>query len=132
MRGKTVVLGLAVVAAASPARAETWRNASSALGATAYIDTDSFQRAGDKVTFWREIRWPEVRTLDGGVRFDRIAAHYEADCRAMTMRSLHLRISLGSEVIASAPDTGAVEQPPEGTAGRTDLLAVCRGEWPRQ
>ena len=122
-------LGIALLAA--PAAAENWRASSAGMGAIAYIDVDSIQRSGEQVTFWREVRWPEVKTFEDGTSYDRIAALYEADCNAMTLRSLHLRVSLGGEVIGSVEDTGEVEQATPGSTAETDLRSACFGEWPQ-
>jgi hypothetical protein len=130
MKASALALGIAVLAAAAPAQAETWRSSSSGMGAVAYIDTDSIRRDGDRVSFWREVRWPEARTLDSGGRFDRIAARYEGDCRAMTLRPIEIRAKLAGEIVFSGDSTAEVETPPPGTNGHTDLRAACFGDWP--
>jgi len=130
MTARALGLAVAILAAAGPAGAETWRSASSGLGATAYIDTDSIRRDGDRISFWRELRWREVRALDSGRRFDRLAALYEGDCRAMTLRPIEIRARLGETVVLSGRSGGEVENPPPGTNGHTDLRAACFGDWP--
>jgi hypothetical protein len=123
----TVVTGLA----ASPALAENWRASSNAQGIVAYIDLDSTKRKGDRVTFWRELRFPEVRSLSFNVRYDRMAALYEADCKAMSFRSMKLRVSLGGEVVFKheGKDEPEVAQP--GSTAETDLRSVCLNDWPK-
>jgi hypothetical protein len=100
------------------------------MGAAAFIDTDSIRREGDRVSFWREVRWPEPRALEGGGRFDRIAALYEGDCRAMTMRTMEVRAKLAGEIVYSGRASGEVESPAPGTNGHVDLRAACFGDWP--
>ena len=69
-KGSIVVLAAAL--AASPAQAQNWRASSKAAGASAFIDTGSIRRDGDRVTFLREVRFAEPRTLQGEVLFDRL------------------------------------------------------------
>ena len=123
-------LSAVAVAMASPAAAETWRASSRAEGATAYIDVDSIRREGDRVSFWREVRWPEIRSLDGGLRFDRIAALYDGDCRAMTLRSTAIRAKLGQEVVLAGDEPGEVETASPGSTAAVDLRSACFGDWP--
>ena len=125
-------IAIAMLAAATPAAAENWR-ASSSTGpdAAAFIDTDSIRRSGDRVTFWREVRWAEPRTLPGGTRFDRVATHYEADCRAMTLQSMRMRALMGADAIFDDSERGEIERITEGTTAHTDLRAACFDEWSR-
>lgn len=116
---------------ASPAAAETWRASSSTDEAAGFIDVESIRREGDRASFWREIRWPEVRSMSDGRRYDRIAAHYEADCRGRTLQLTAFRTKLGAEVVLSHDGRGEVEAVTPGTAADTDLRAACFDEWPR-
>ncbi|HEX8192156.1 MAG TPA: surface-adhesin E family protein [Allosphingosinicella sp.] len=125
-------LGLLLLLAPAPAVAETWRAASGANGARAYIDVDSITRDGDRVFFLREVRWPEPMTLQGGLRIDRILARYEGDCRANTLRALSLTAKLGAAVIASNDKPDEIERAEPGTAGGDDLRSACFNEWPRE
>lgn len=115
---------------ASPAAAETWRASSKGQGAAAYIDTDSIQRSGDEVRFRRELRWDEPRTFENGTRFDRIAALYVADCRAMTLRAINMSAALGDKVLFSGDSNEAAEKAAPGTTAETDLRSACFNQWP--
>lgn len=117
--------------AATPAVAENWRASSSNGEAAAFIDTDSVRRDREKVTFWREVRWTQPRIVEGGVRFDRVATHYEADCRAMTLQSLRMRASFGAEVVLDHTERAEIEHTAPGSTAHTDLRAACFDEWPR-
>lgn len=131
MRGPVLILSLSALAAASPVAAENWRRSSQANGAVAYIDADNVQRDGDRVTFWRELRWGEVRTLQGGLRYDRILALYEGDCRAMRLRAVEFRAKL-AEVVVAASDEGdaAFTDAVPGTTAETDMRSACFDDWP--
>lgn len=129
MTGAKIAVAVAALAAA-PAAAESWRLSSGDGEARAYIDTDSLRREGDRVTFWREVRWPEVRSLDSGLRFDRIAALYEGDCRAMTLRSLRISARLQAAEVYAAEDEGETEPALPGSNAEGDLRSACFGDWP--
>ena len=131
MRGKATIPILAAALAASPAAAENWRAASKTDGASAFIDTASIRRDGDRVTFVREVRYDALQDLDGDTSYDRLRARWEADCRAMTLQSLDLSARLGEKVIFSAEsERGDLERPEAGTNGEATLHAVCRDQWP--
>jgi hypothetical protein len=130
MIGRISALAMAMALAAAPAAAETWRASSRAEGAVAFIDVDSIRREGDRVSFWREVRWPEVRSLDDGLRFDRIQARYEADCRAMTLRTMAIRAKLDQQVVLAADEAGEVETASPGSTAEIDLRSACFGDWP--
>ena len=127
MKLRLIALSLAVLA--SPAFAENWRASSSADGATAFIDVESIRRDGDRVTFWREVRWPEVRSLGDGTRFDRVANHYEADCRAMRFRSVALQARLETEVVLAFEHEEEYDEAHSGSTIEADLRAVCFDTW---
>ena len=114
----------------SPALSETWRKSSSADDVAGYVDTDSIRRKGDETRFWRELRWPEPRSLKSGLVYDRMAALYVADCRAMTFRSLRMRIKLGDRVLFAAKDDEAVQAVLPGTVAYSDLRSACFDNWP--
>lgn len=126
----TLPLLLAALAAAAPAHAESWRLSSRSGAASAYIDADSIRRDGDRVTFVREVRWPEPRTLQGDKRFDRMRAVYEAGCKAMTLQSLAIEARLGDAVLLSAGERGKLETVQPGSTAAADLAAACHGRWP--
>lgn len=131
MRAGITIAGVIVaLAAASAAQAENWRASSQSQEAKAYIDADSIRRDGDRVLFWREVRWPNPRSLGDGSRFDRMAAFYDGNCRAMTLQSKALRVKLGDRIILSADEAGEMESAEPGTTAETDLRSVCFGEWP--
>lgn len=131
MIGKTVAAAASALLALSAAQAESWRASSTAMGATAYIDTDSIRREGDQVRYWREIRWPGVRTLETGTRYDRLMNLNQANCATKKVRSLEVRLKLGDKVVVSDFTPGEVEAVKPGTTLETDLRAVCSGEWPK-
>lgn len=116
--------------AASPALAENWRASSHGQGIVAYIDVDSIKKKGDRVTFWRELRFPDVRSLSFNVRYDRMAALYQADCKAMTLRSTKIRVSLGDQVAFKHGGKGELEVAGPGTTAEIDLRSVCLNDWP--
>ena len=130
MAGKLLILLAAAVSAPSLAQGENWRSSSAAMGGVAYIDTASIRRNGNEVHFWREVRWPEVQTLAGGERYDRIRALYHGSCTAMTLRSLHVIARLQDRIVISGPDRGAVENASAGSTAASDLRAACFQEWP--
>ena len=130
MAFKLVAIGLVALAGSAAAPAESWRAGSSGLGATAYIDTDSIRREGDLVHFRREVRWPEVRSFGDGTRYDRLLSHYQGDCRAMTLRSLAIRVKLGDSVVLSVDEADEIETASPGSTAEVDLRAACFGEWP--
>jgi protein tyrosine/serine phosphatase len=130
MRAIAWALGVSLLLFASAAMAENWRASSEAQGAIAYIDTESIQRSGDEVQFWRELRWPEVRELENGLRYDRMAALYLGDCRAMTLRAVKLRVNLGEKVLYAGDQEGAVEKAKPGTTAEIDLRSACFDQWP--
>ncbi|MEA3015586.1 MAG: hypothetical protein QOI38_308 [Sphingomonadales bacterium] len=132
MIGRNLVLALGCLTAAAPATAENWRASSSDGTAAAFIDTDTIRRDGDRVSFWRELRWPEVRMLGGRLRYNRLLAHYEGDCRAMTLRSISVRAKLDDEVVLSGDGSGEIEQARRGSTAEVDLRSACFGEWPEQ
>ena len=128
MRTKVLAAALALFPAA--AAAENWRASSGDAEARAYIDTDSIRRDGQRVSFWRELRWPEVRTLRDGTRYNRLGSLYEADCAAMTLRSLTVRANLDENVVLSGEGSRELEQARPGTTAEIDLRSVCFGQWP--
>lgn len=117
--------------AASPALAENWRASSHGQGIVAYIDVDSIKKKGDRVTFWRELRFPEVRSLSFNVRYDKMAAFYEADCKAMTLRSLKIRVSLGEEVVFRNDSKDDPQAALPGSTAEIDLRSACHNDWPK-
>jgi len=117
--------------AASPASAETWRRSSDGQGIVAYIDVDSIKRKGERVTFWRELRFPEVRSLNFNVRYDKMAALYEADCKARTLRSLKIRVRLGEEVVFRSDSKDSPQAALPGSTAETDLRSACHDDWPK-
>lgn len=121
------ILALVPVGTAS---AENWRSSSRDSQATAYIDVDSIRRDGNRVSFWRELRWPQIRSLGDGRRFNRLGSLYEEDCAAMTLRSITIRASLDERVILTGEGSRELEQARPGTTAATDLRSVCFGEWP--
>jgi hypothetical protein len=129
-----VRFGIAIAAcalvAASSVQAETWRASSANDGARGYIDTDSIVREGERVRFWREVRWPKPRTLDDGIVFDRLAALYEADCGGNTLRTLRIRAGLGERTWSEGQADGTTETVQPGSTGYIDLRSACFGEWP--
>ena len=130
MRIGLLTFTIAVGLAASPAFAETWRASSRAPGAVAYIDVDSIERKGDRVIFWREVRWAETRSLSFNVRYDRMAAHYEGDCKAMTLRSLKIRVALGDKIVLRDDARDEPQAVVPGSNGEIDLRAACLDQWP--
>jgi hypothetical protein len=130
MIGRSSAVAALMVLLPAPAAAETWRASSRAEGAVAFIDVDSIRREGDRVSFWREVRWPEARALDGGLRFDRIGARYEGDCRTMTLRSMAIRAKLDQQVVLASEEAGDVETAEPGSTAEIDLRSACFGEWP--
>lgn len=112
------------------AQQQTWREASSSGDRTAFIDTASIQREGDKVRFWREVRSSAPMRFDSGESYDRLGAHMEVDCRARTLVNLEVYAKLGDQVIASGAGGGGVEAVAEGSTADTDLRAACFNEWP--
>lgn len=132
MRGTILALGFSLALLGSAAQSQNWRASSSGQGAVAYIDAASIQRTGDKVRFWRELRWPEARTLSDGVRYDRMAAYYEADCPKMTLRSVKLRVGLGDQVLLALEEPGELETVTPGSNAEVDLRSACFDDWPKQ
>lgn len=131
MRARMTIAAMTIgLAAASAAQAENWRASSQTQQAKGYIDTDSIQRDGDRVLFWREVRWPEPRSLEDGSRFDRMAARYDGNCRTMTLQSKAIRVKLGDRIILSADEAGEMESAEPGSTAETDMLSACFGEWP--
>ena len=127
------VLAALVIASALPASAQsqTWRVASGSGDRTGYIDTASIRREGDKVRFWREVRFATPRTFESGERYDRLGAHMEFDCRARTRATLELYAKFGDGMVGSGSTTGPVEPITEGSTAHSELRAVCFNEWPR-
>lgn len=133
MRTRLLVAGaMAVALPPGGAEAANWRASSGDSQARAYIDTDSIRREGERVSFWRELRWPEVRTLGDGTRYNRLGSLYEADCAAMTLRSITVRANLDENVVLSGEGSRELEQARPGTTAETDLRSVCFGEWPER
>jgi hypothetical protein len=130
MRVGILTFAIAVGATASPALAENWRASSKGQGAVAYIDVDSIERKGDRVTFWREIRWPEARSLAGDVRYNRMAALHEGDCKKMTLRSVKVRVSLDGRVVVEGDADDEPEAMEPGSNGEIDLRSACLDQWP--
>lgn len=130
MRRWIMAAATAALAPLSAAAAENWRASSTDAVATAYIDIDSIRRDGARVSFWRELRWPQVRTLGTGLRYNRLGSLYEADCEAMTLRSITVRANLDENVVLSGEGSRETEQARPGTTAETDLRSVCFGEWP--
>ena len=130
MRTRLLAAGILALAPPGAAAAENWRASSSDSQATAYIDVDSIRRDGDRVSFWRELRWPEARTLRDGTRYNRLGSLYEADCTAMTLRSITIRANLDERVILAGEGSLETEQARPGTTAAVDLRSVCFGEWP--
>ena len=130
MTSRMFAIALGLLAAAAPARAETWRASSSDGNASAFIDADSIVRTGDQVRFRRELRWPEVRLLGNRLRYNRLLADYEGDCRAMTLRSLSVAAKLDDEVVLAGEGSGEIEQARPGSTAEVDLRSACFGEWP--
>ena len=128
MKSRLVTLSLAALA--TPAFAETWRASSASDEAAAFIDVDSIQRDGNRVTFWREVRWATVQNLSDGIRFDRIANLYEADCEAMRFRSIQVQARLEAEVILAGEEEGETEEAQPGSTAEVDLKAACFDTWP--
>lgn len=112
------------------AQQQTWRQASSSGDRTAYIDTASIQRDGDKVRFWREVRSPAPVRFDSGESFDRLGARMEVDCRARTLVNLEVYAKLGDQLVVSGAGDGTVEPIETGSTADTDLRAACFNEWP--
>jgi hypothetical protein len=130
MRGGIAVLGLLLMTIGSPVMAAKWRASSSAGKVIAYIDTDAIRRKGDDVWFWRELRWPETQTLENGVRYDRAAAQFKADCRTMTFVSLRNRLNLGDRLLFDGKDDNdEVHVAEPGSTAEADLRAVCFNDW---
>jgi hypothetical protein len=129
MRGFILIAAVSL-GLASPAPAENWRASSGGQGATAYIDTDSIQRSGDEVRFWREVRWPAPRAFEDGTRYDRIGALYVADCRAMTLRAIRMRAALGATILAEGDTEEPTQNAGPGTTAETDLRSACFNDWP--
>ena len=130
MRSGVATACIAIGMLGSPAQAENWRPSSAAGDAVAFIDVDSIRREGDQVLFWREVRWPTPRTLDGGLRYDRIGELYEASCRNMTLRSTALRVKLGEQVVFSHNAPRDTENATAGSNAETDIRSACFDEWP--
>ncbi|HYG29296.1 MAG TPA: surface-adhesin E family protein [Allosphingosinicella sp.] len=130
MIGRIFAIALGGLAAAVPAQAENWRASSSDGNASAFIDADSIRRDGDQVSFRRELRWPEVRMLGNRLRYNRLLAHYEGDCRAMTLRSISIAAKLDDEVVLSGEGSGEIEQARPGSTAEVDMRSACFGEWP--
>ncbi len=127
---RLVIATILTASLATPASAENWRRSSSADGSTAFIDVDSIARDGDRVRFWRELRLPAMRTLETGLRLDRIAAFYEADCSAMSFRTLTISAKLGNEVVMTGEGRGDTEVAEQGSTAEADLRSACFDEWP--
>lgn len=127
---RTFALAAALLAAAAPAGAETWRASSSDGAIVAYIDVDSIERSGDRVIFRRELRFPDIRTLGNGrLRFDRLQALYHGDCRAMTLRNMSVRAKLGDAIVLEGEGSLEIESVATGSTAERDLRAACLGEW---
>jgi hypothetical protein len=124
MRGGIVALALLVGLTGSPALSAKWRASSSKDEIVAYIDTDAIRRKGDQVSFWRELRWPGPQTLGNGVRYDRMAALFRANCRSMTFRSLRNRLLFDAK-----DDNDEIHIAEPGSNGEADLRAACFGDW---
>jgi hypothetical protein len=131
MRVGPLTFTLAACLAASPALAENWRASSHGQGIMAFIDVDSIRKKGDRVTFWRELRFPEVRSLSSNVRYDKMAAYYEADCKAMTLRSLKIRVSLGEQVVFRHNGKDDPQAVLPGSTAEIDLRSACHDDWPK-
>lgn len=130
MLGRIITSGLLVTMLASPAWSENWRPSSGTGEVIAYIDTDAIRRKGDEVRFWRQLRLPEPRTGPGGVRFDRAAALFKANCRTMTFQSLRNRASLGGrQVFDGKDDNDEIHQAEPGSNAEADLRAACFDDW---
>lgn len=125
-------VALGAFVAAPPAQAENWRASSTDGNASAYIDADTIRRDGDRVSFRRELRWPEARALANGMRYNRLLALYEGDCRAMTLRSLSVSAKLDDAVLLSVDGRGEIEQVQPGSTADVDLRSACFGAWPQR
>jgi hypothetical protein len=132
MIARILIVALGGLAAAAPAQAENWRASSSDGTVAAFIDTDTIRRDGDRVSFRRELRWPEVRMLGSRLRYNRLLALYEGDCRAMTLRSISVSAKLDDVVVLSGEGSGEIEQARRGTTAEVDLRSACFGEWPER
>ena len=127
---KRSILVLVAALAAAPAAAENWRASSKTGDAAAYIDTDSIRRTGDRVTFVRELRFEAPRPLGENLKFDRLQALYDGDCKAMTLQSIELRAKLADTIVLSAAERGKVDSAKPGSTAETDLKAACFDQWP--
>lgn len=130
MIAKATTFALALLVAAGAAHAENWRRSSGTDEANAYIDTETIRRSGDRVTFAPEIRWPGPRQLSDGKAYDRIAAIYEGDCAAMTVRLVRFQVKLRTSIVVAGDGTGEIEPAAPGSTVEGDLRAACRGQWP--
>lgn len=126
-----IISSTAAILASLPATAQqqSWRQSSTSGEQTAYIDTATIRRDGDKVRFWREVRSAAPMTFETGERFDRLGAHMEVDCRARTLVNLEVYAKLGEEEIGRGPGDGAVEPIADGSTADTDLRAACFNQW---
>jgi hypothetical protein len=130
MRTAIIALSLLVTMLGSPARSENWRPSSGTGEVVAYIDTDAIRRKGDEVRFWRQLRWPEPQTLPNGIRYDRMAALFKGDCRAMSYISLRNRLNLGDRLLFDGKDDNhEVHVVEPGSNGEADLRAACFDDW---
>lgn len=133
MRVKATVAVLVLSLAPGPALAQpepTWRQASGGDGLTAYLNTSSISRTGDKAQVWRELRSVQPRPLGTDGQYDTIGSLIEFDCRGKTLRTLRVYVKLGGRTIVEGPEEGGVEPIAHGSTAETDFRAVCFNEWP--
>jgi hypothetical protein len=131
MRCAISAFALLLAMVSSPASSENWRQLSGGGDAVGYIDTDAIKRNGDKVRFWREVRFPEPQTAPTGHRFDRMAALIEVSCRAKTFRYFRQRAKLGDRLIYDGKDPNdSAHAIRPGSTVDVELRAVCFNDWP--
>ncbi len=125
-----VILTAVLPVLPAAAQQASWRASSSSGDQSAFIDTASITRDGDRVRFLREVRGT-TRSFPDGRRYDRLGSRMEIDCRAGTARNLELYANLGETTVAREAVGDDAQTIQSGSTLDADRRAVCANEWPR-
>ncbi|MBX3566251.1 MAG: hypothetical protein KF730_16950 [Sphingomonas sp.] len=112
--------------------APNWRLSSRARGIEAYINLNTVSPTpdGNRITFWREIRYPEPLSFSDGRRYNRIRSLLTIDCKALTIQTLISHALMGEKLIVNVPRDDPAEPVAAGSTAMSDLHAVCHDIWP--
>jgi hypothetical protein len=131
MRPSHLAFALFLAAIPGIAAAAEWRLAASADAADSHVDAASIRRAGDQVSFWREIRYRDVQTNAGnGIRFNIFSILQVADCATMTHSMLKVQVRLGDLAVDSYTPEPETEHASPDSVMEGVLRSVCFDEWP--